>query len=149
MHSHTSKEPCLWRQRALDNIMAPITSLKWSCFPFSCHSNYFHTVCVSFYPCVETELLSSCHQSIWILCYREYLFFPSFLQSTISSMTFSILLIRPEYKQAALAASVISSWNTSWRTHPAWATLLLHRDPVSTVPAASSPPSDVFGRRQN
>lgn len=73
MHSHTARKPTLpWpqRQKALDNIMAAITSLKWTSFLLQCHALTW-IMWVSIYLCTHinyfsTQLNGIFYQSIWI-----------------------------------------------------------------------------------
>lgn len=91
MHSHTARkltQPWPWRQRALDNIMTAITSLKWPCFRSSVPFMFFSTGPFEFHPHVDAQFIFTIQFCLFIGL-TPYLF----LASLFSCHYFSVSVL--------------------------------------------------------
>lgn len=91
MHSHTARkltQPWPWRQRALDNIMTAITSLKWPCFRSSVPFMFFSTGPFEFHPHVDAQFIFTIQFCLFIGL-TPYLF----LTSLFSCHYFSVSVL--------------------------------------------------------
>lgn len=118
MHSHAARKPPTprsRRQRALDNIMAAITSLKWSRFPSSVPFTSFHGTILL---CVLVSIHVWQHNLICSSIYLDVLFIGCHLHS------FIILFVSSFYaKHLCIHTNLHSSHLKNW----------IHKNPMSDV----------------